>query len=70
MSGIDKPLYLVLYRDQWVTRRAMVGELIAVPAFGLEDEAWNFARDVCRENRHIIRDYRVIPFVYAGLLVE
>jgi hypothetical protein len=66
MSGLDKPLYLVMHKDQWVTRRQMVGELIAVPAFGSESEAWDFARETCREHRHAIRDYRVVEFVYAG----
>jgi hypothetical protein len=68
MSGIDKPLYLVLYRDQWVTRKAMVGDLIAVPAFGMESEAWDFARQTCRESRHAIRDYRVATFECTELI--
>jgi hypothetical protein len=69
MSGIDKPLYLVMHKDQWVTRRQMVGELIAVPAFGSESEAWDFARETCRESRHLIRNYRVVTFVYMELAV-
>lgn len=67
MSGIDKPLYLAMYKDQWVTRRQMVGELIAVPAFGSEREAWDFAREMCRESRHLIRNYRVVAFVYSDM---
>jgi hypothetical protein len=67
MSGIDQPIYLVAFRDEWVVPEDTPLNLLA--AFGTRDEAEIFAREVARQRRVDPALYRIVEFV-AGEVRE
>ena len=68
MTGLDKPLYLVTYKDQWVTHKSLLSAHIAVPAFGTREDAERFKKEAARDSMSPLRNYRIVEFACVDVL--
>lgn len=68
MTGIDKPLYLVTMKDQWVTHKALLSNVNALPAFGTRADAEKWMHEAARDSGTPLRFYRVVEFTCSDVL--
>jgi hypothetical protein len=68
MSGIDKPIYLVSFRDEWVTPGETARGTIA--AFGTREDAGRFAVEAAKQGGYDPDLYHVVEFTASGKIHE
>lgn len=68
MSGVEKPIYLIAFFDQWLTDKDT--SMGAVTAWGSEEQALWVAREEARKRNVPPALYRIVEFQATGNVIE
>lgn len=68
MTSVEKPIYLVAVRDEWLSLKSAPEH--SVIAFGMRDDARRFAKRCAKRDGVPASLYRIVEYRFSGNVSE